>query len=262
MNTRQEVSLMIGALWWFGRKPRRPARVVQEVIIKEVPVKAAENQKKPTNDQDTAFEKARSDYAAKQYDHETTRQSNLEGKAQFYLAFVTTYLGAIFLTLPFLQTIERWLGSGVTNWVWKVLLLGSIAVLGLALFFSLFAIYSAMALRRTGKPYPKELYLAIFDPGDYTLIEKANEGKKSEAGLSKGAAQYYAAAAENRSRVNDARADRVRLAAMGIVVSIIALAVLLGVVAILQLFPPFTSPTEPLQVILITPTPIPAAPTH
>lgn len=204
------------------------------------------------DDKATAFEKARFDYAAKQYDHETTRQGKLEGKAQFYLAFVTTYLAAIFLTLPFLDRIQGWLADGSIDWWWKLFLIVPLLVLGIGLFVSLFGVLNAMRLRPALTPHPERLFSALFDRSNAFL-----GAKQTEKDLARAAAEEYAGATESLSQINNARAGWVKVSALGITFSIAALAVLLGTFLVLELYFSHAVPTEPLQIMLVTPTPAP-----
>jgi hypothetical protein len=59
----------------------------------------------PPAEQVTAFERARFEYCALGFQEESGIKEQLERKAEIYLAFITLFLGTVFLNLDFLLNL-------------------------------------------------------------------------------------------------------------------------------------------------------------
>jgi len=205
------------------------------------------------NEPKSTFNKARYDYAAKQYDNQEARQRFLETKAQLYLTFVTAYLAAIFLSLPFIQMIGSLLTQNIDN-VWKWIIPASIVILAIALFCALWSVLMAIRVQNYRRPYPEQLVLSLFDlTNGYFLAQ-------TEAALADATALTYAESTEHNASVNARKAKWVDWAGISIAVSMVALMVLLGTTVYLQLYITKPTSTPPTQIILLTPSPITPTP--
>ena len=60
-----------------------------------------------SSEEKTAFEKSRLEHCIRLYNQENSRRDGFEKTAQFYLTFVTAFLGALFLKIDFLETLSK-----------------------------------------------------------------------------------------------------------------------------------------------------------
>jgi hypothetical protein len=101
-----------------------------------------------------SFEKTRYDYSIKMFENEASRKQNLETKAQFYLTFVTAFLTAIFLSLPYLTILQGFMHNNRVDQNWRVAITAFILALGIGLLFSLISVLFAMKIQDYRAIYP------------------------------------------------------------------------------------------------------------
>jgi len=170
-----------------------------------------------------AYAKARYQYCQQIFNREEERRETLEKKAQFYLSFVTLFLGAVFFNPEFLEKLARDLADPSISVYARVGLSISLAILGVSLFVALIAILKSMSLQKFKGDFPKNLFDALFNPASTYLDDK------SEGGFYLTTAMALAIALENNVVVNDQKSKWVRLASYCIITGVCSLSLLLGI---------------------------------
>jgi hypothetical protein len=172
------------------------------------------------------FEKARYEFCLRAYQSEVERKERLERKAQFYMSFVAAFLGALFLKEGQLSVLAKAinglrLGPGVVAVIYSTVL-----VLGAGIITALLAVIRAMALQRYKKGYPLMLVSSLFAP--YSEYFDA----PTEESIYRANALELALATEFNSKSNALKARWIKRASIGVLVSLICLAVNLGIEAV------------------------------
>jgi hypothetical protein len=191
-------------------------------------------------DRRLSFERARSAHAIKIFEGQIARKEILEKKAEFYLSFVTLFLGAVFLSLDFLNALHSLLFDARVPTYWKVGITLLISTLACALFIALIAVLKCMQVRNYKNEYPDKTITSLFSPSS-TYLQPQDEST-----LLKVTAESYVTALEHNSRENDEKARWVKVASYGVLAAVLLLAALLGVFVYLQLYvyiPPPPIPT-------------------
>jgi hypothetical protein len=101
------------------------------------------------------FEKARFNYFKYLFEKEQSRKDSLDKKAQFFLSFISLFVGAIFLKTDFLKYLNLILKSQNNSYYFSCLLTVSLIGLGLSILVSLLSILRAVSLRKSKFPVPK-----------------------------------------------------------------------------------------------------------
>ena len=176
-------------------------------------------------EQQVAFEKARFEYCAKLYEREAERKETLEKKAQFLLSVITLFLGAIFLKMDFLETLQELTvqKSISVPLIWSMNL--PIIALALSLLISLIAVLQSMRLQSFKNEYPANIISSLFAP-DTKYLENEDEPSFFRA-----TAMSYAIALEFNKRNNDRKAVWVKVAWFGVLAAAISLAAFLSLFA-------------------------------
>ena len=177
-----------------------------------------------------AFEKTRYDYSIKMFENEASRKQSLETKAQFYLTFVTAFLTAIYLSLPYLTVLQGLMHSNGIHQAWKIAITVFICALGVSLLFSLISVLRAMKIQNYRAVYPLLPYQSLFTP----TKDKYEEG--DEAGLLRYTAEEAIIALQQNQKYNDKKAQRVNEASFGILFAVLLLTVLVGISVYLQVY--------------------------
>ena len=177
-----------------------------------------------------AFEKARFDYCAKVYEREKARKETLERKSDFYLSFVTLFMGAVFLKMDSLKTLGEVITQVATSPALRGLLYFSITITAISLLTALVAILESMRLRTFATEYPPAFTDALFAP-DSTYLDE-----QDEPSLLRANAMGYAIALELNTEINQKKANWINVAARGVFAAVISLAALLAVAVYLLVF--------------------------
>lgn len=169
-----------------------------------------------------AFEKARFEYCAKLYEREAERKETLEKKSQFLLSVITLFLGAMFLKMDFLKTLQELIVQKriATPLIWSVDF--SMIVLALSLLTSLIAVLQSMRLQRFKNEYPANIISSLFAPNSKYLEDN------DEPNLFRATAMSYAIALEFNSKINDRKVMWVKVSWFGVLVAAFSLAVFLS----------------------------------
>ena len=175
--------------------------------------------KELTPDEKRAFEKARLDYCSKLYNQEMQRKELLEKKAQFYLSLVTLFIGALFLKLDFLKSLQEIVSqqSIPQGLVWIVY--ASVSAVGFSILAALIAILQAIAIQQYQDPSPSQIVDELFSP---------DSPYQDEFSLTEEAALMYAIALESNCEVNDKKARWVKIASYSAISAVCFLAILLS----------------------------------
>jgi len=173
----------------------------------------------PTPDERRAFEKARLDYCSGLYSKEMQRKELLEKKAQFYLSLVTLFIGALFLRLDFLKSLQAIIAQQPVphSLVWTVY--ASVPAVGIAILVALIAILQAIAIQQYLDPAPSQIVDELFSP---------TATCEDELGLFEETALMYAIALESNRKVNNKKARWVKIASYSAIGAVVCLAILLG----------------------------------
>lgn len=176
-------------------------------------------------EQQVSFEKARFEYCAKLYEREAERKETLEKKAQFLLSIITLFLGAIFLKMGFLETLQELTvqKSLSVPLIWSMNL--PIVALALSLLISLIAVLQSMRLQRLKNEYPANIISSLFAPDTKYLKSE------DEPSFFRATAMSYAIALEFNKRNNDRKAVWVKVAWFGVLAAAISLAAFLSLFA-------------------------------
>lgn len=193
----------------------------------------------PTSDQEVSFAKTRFDYSSKMFEREVSRKATLETKAQFYLTLYTAFVTAIFFSLPFLTVLQGFMNNARVGQVGRIIITILLIALGLALVLSLITVLFAMRIRDYTTEYPSEPYSSLFVPND------ANFKENNEAEFLTFTAQSMILALEDNKAFNDEKAKWVERASYGVLVSVLLLAILVGISVYLQVYIVLPTPSKP-----------------
>ena len=186
-----------------------------------------------------SFEKTRYDYSIKMFENEASRKQNLETKAQFYLTFVTAFLTAIYLSLPYLTVLQGFMHNNRVDQIWKIAITVFILALGGGLLFSLISVLLAMKIQNYRSIYPLLPYQSLFTP------TKDKYEENDEAGLLRYTAEEAIIALKQNQEYNDRKAQYVKAASFGILFAVLMLTVLVGISVYLQVYVVLPVPAKP-----------------
>jgi hypothetical protein len=181
------------------------------------------------SEEQLVFEKARFEYCATIYGDGLHRKERLEKKTEFYLSFITLFLGAILLNTDLLSQLRDLLANVTAASSLTVLTYSSITALAIALLCSLLSILQATRVRSYTSPYPTKTAYHLFAPKSEYL------DRKDSSSLFKASALSYAIAAEDNKKVNDKKAAWMRVAAFGVFIAVLSLMAFLVAVSCLSL---------------------------
>jgi hypothetical protein len=177
-----------------------------------------------------AFEKARLDYCMDLFNREEQRKEQLERKSQFYLSFITLFLGAIFLKADSLTLLKELTeNKPVASPLLTVLYL-SIIVLGVLILFSVMAILGVTRLWSYKGPYPKDIVYAFFSPDSGYIKEN------TQPELIRIIAMNFAVALEDNIRINDRKSKWIIVCSYGIFSAVTVLAILLSIIVYISIY--------------------------
>jgi hypothetical protein len=172
------------------------------------------------------FEKARFEYCMMMHDREYVRQQNLEKKSQFYLSFVTLFLGAIFIGSDFLGHLKKIFSPTNTSvsFLFRYGVHGAIIGLGVCLFAALLLVMQSVRIRNYTNVYPENLKELLFTKSSEYL------GIQNIQNLFKENALSCAIAVENNKTVNDKKALWIRFVELALLVSVMFFAVCIAII--------------------------------
>lgn len=158
-----------------------------------------------------SFEKTRYDYSIKMFEREATRKQNLETKAQLYLTFITAFLTAIYLSLPYLAVFQGFMHNNSVDQFWRIAISVFLISLGSALLFSLIVVLLAMKTQPYKSEYPVPTERILFSPDKGTEYEENNE-----ASLLSFISQIAITAMQENAKYNNRKAQYLEVASFGI----------------------------------------------
>jgi hypothetical protein len=182
-----------------------------------------------TPEEKLAFEKARFDYCVTIHEIEDKSRKNLESKSQFYLSFITLFLGAVFFNIEFLDKLGNLVvGKAIS----ATLITGIYAcaiILAVSLLVSLISILASAQLKSYKAVYPENVTQMLFGPNsDY--IEK-----KDLTSLYRTISMNYTIALEYNKKINDRKATWAQVAALSVFASVMFTAILLALFTYMML---------------------------
>lgn len=177
----------------------------------------------------TAFEKSRLEHCIRLYNQENSRRDGFEKTAQFYLTFVTAFLGALFLKIDFLETLSKLLTNKRAPAPIAWIVYGSIVAMLLSLLFALISILECIRVRRYKREFPSDPALHLFSPDSlYT-------GREDDAAFLKITAMTYIAAIEANFHITEWKGLWIERASLFVLASVLSLFIFLSVVTYLML---------------------------
>jgi hypothetical protein len=189
------------------------------------------DRKPPADPKDKiAFEKARLDYCMDVYNREEQRKEQLEKKSQFYLSFITLFLGAIFLKTDSLTLLKELTENEAIAPALITILYLSIILLGISILFSVMAILGVTRLWSYKGPYPEDIVFSLFSP-ESDFIEE-----DTQAQLIRAIALNFAVALDFNKSINDRKSRWIMVSSYGIFVSVAVFAILLSVIVYLSVY--------------------------
>jgi hypothetical protein len=189
-----------------------------------------------------AFEKVRLDYCMDLFNREEQRKEQLERKSQFYLSFITLFLGAIFLKADSLLLLSELIDGQTISPPLMTLLHGSIIALGILILFSVMAILGVTRLWSYKGPYPEEIVYSLFSPDSdftkkYTQDEEDNQAEKNTQALwIRAIALNFAVALDFNKSINDRKSRWIMISSYGIFLAVAAFAILLSVIVYITIY--------------------------
>jgi hypothetical protein len=188
-----------------------------------------DNDPQPDPKEKIAFEKARLDYCMDVFNREEQRKEQLEKKSQFYLSFITLFLGAIFLKSDSLNLLRELTDNeAIAKPVITVLYL-SIIALGILILFSVMAILGVTRLWSYKGPYPEEIVDTLFSPQSDFIEEN------TQAQLIRAIALNYAIALDFNKSINDQKSKWIMVSSYGIFLDVAVFAILLSVIVYISM---------------------------
>lgn len=176
-----------------------------------------------------AFEKARLDYCVDLFNREEQRKEQLERKSQFYLSFITLFLGAIFLKADSLTLLRELAENEAIAGPLLTILYLSIIALGILILFSVMAILGVTRLWSYKGPYPEDIVDSLFSPGSDFLEEN------TQAQLNRAIALNFAIALDFNKSINDRKSKWIMVSSYGIFLAVAVFAILLAVIVYISM---------------------------
>jgi len=178
--------------------------------------------KEDNNEKERLFEKVRFQYCVDLYKIEDEKQQRLEGKSQFYLSFITLFLGAVFLNLEFLVALPKLIYKVGNNNGLIIAIYCTLIILAVGIIVSVFSILQSVRVREHFNFYPEEITKALFSPTSEYLPEK------NEAPMLRANAMSFAIAIEDKKNVNDRKAEWLQITAISVLVTVFSLVIFLA----------------------------------
>jgi hypothetical protein len=178
---------------------------------------------------EVAFEKARLDYCMDVFNREEQRKEQLERKSQFYLSFITLFLGAIFLKADSIILLKGLVENNTIAPPLIIILYLSIIALGICILVSVMAILGVTRLWSYKGPYPEEIVFSLFSP------ESDFVAQKTQVHMIRAKALNYAVALDFNKSINDRKTKWLMVASFGIFFAVIVFAILLSVIVYISI---------------------------
>ena len=169
-----------------------------------------------------SFVKTRFDYCKALYELERKRHEELEKKAQFYLSFITIFIGATFIKIDFLESLESLVSQPDIPSFVRLSLYVIMCTIGLSTITVLVLILASIRVQKYRDPAFK----------DIKTIFKESAKYNEEIVFIRDISGLYSIAVEENKAVNDRKARLVKLAAISVLFTIILLALLIIIIAI------------------------------
>lgn len=117
---------------------------------------------RPTGEGKYALAQMRHEYCQDLYNREVKRQEKLEQKSQFYLSFITIFLGSILFNIDFLEKFASLVNkSGVPAYlIWTIY--GLMALSGFFIFSALVCILESIRIQFSTSIIPKDITRSLF----------------------------------------------------------------------------------------------------
>jgi hypothetical protein len=108
------------------------------------------------------FDKRRFEYCEKLFEREVDRKGLIEGKAKFYITFISLFYGALFIKIESLESILKSIDRYQS--VLKIVAHISILALMLFLLISMICILQSMRIQKWKFGYPRDVLSSLFSP--------------------------------------------------------------------------------------------------
>jgi hypothetical protein len=182
----------------------------------------------PKPDAVLALEKTRLEHCITLTDREAKRQQALETKAQFYLTFVTVFLGAIFLNLEFATSLDTLISAPNTPAYLRSAVLIDLSFIAVLILIALIGIFESIRVKDYKEAYKSDLTLELFG---YDL---ENTKPQRVEILVKDIAIAYSLALEHNKEINDSKAFWLKITSYCILAITLSVAVLLAMTSYVQ----------------------------
>jgi hypothetical protein len=181
------------------------------------------------SDEKTVFEKARLEHCIRLFKEENSRREGFEKTAQFYLTFITAFLGALFLKIDALETLSKLLTNKKPPVLISWIVYASIISMLLSLLLALVSILACIRVRRYKREFPANPALRLFSTDSlYTGGEDNKEFIKITA-------MTYIAAIEANFHITEWKGLWIERASLFVLSSVISLFIFLSSVTYLML---------------------------
>jgi hypothetical protein len=169
-----------------------------------------------------AFEQSRLDHCIRLFNEENSRREGFDKTAQYYLAFITAFLGALFLKVGFLQTLKQLLAVGAVPMALAWIVYASIVLMLLSLFLALVCVLECIRVRRYKREFPSHPAIRLF----------AGDGNKED--FLRETAITYVATIEANFEITERKGLWILRASLFVLVSVLSLFLLLATITYLM----------------------------
>jgi hypothetical protein len=173
------------------------------------------------------FEQSRLDHCIRLFNEENSRRERFDKTAQYYLAFITAFLAALFLKFDFLRTTAQLLTTRQASSVLVLLVYSCVIIMLLCLFFSLICILECLRVRRYKREFPSSPSLRLF------ANDSLYAGHENSASFLRITAMTYAAAIEENFHITEKKGMWIARASLFVLTSVLSLFFLLAAVTYL-----------------------------
>jgi hypothetical protein len=173
--------------------------------------------------------KARFEYCLKLYEREQDRRKTLESKAQFHLTLITAFLGALLLRLDALKELGTILQQNAPPRLLVAMLFTCAGLFSIALLASLLGVLMTIKAQSYPPEYVSNPDTRLFDPADGYIKPY------TETVFFRETAMTYMLATLDDRKVNDTKAGSLLFTSYSLLVTILAFAIMFGIVAYIQL---------------------------
>jgi hypothetical protein len=167
------------------------------------------------------------EHCVRLFSEENSRREKFDKTAQYYLAFETAFIAALFLKVDFLQTLSTLLIAKPVPVVVVRIIYSSIVIMLLSLLMALICILECIRVRRYKREFPRNPALSLFG------TESFYAGGQREASFLRVTSLSYIAAIEANFHITERKGLWIERASYFILASVLSLFTLLAAITYL-----------------------------